>query len=220
MCVTGTMPLRLNNPTVGLSPTTPLSDAGQTIEPAVSVPTLKGAKPAATAAPDPELEPQGVWLNRCGFLVCPPRPLQPSGTAGSRKFAHSLRLVLPRMIAPAALSRCTIKASSAAGCPIMANDPALVCIWSDVSMLSFNNSGIPCMGPRTCPRSRSRSSDLAIASASGLSSMTELIVGPFLSSLSMRCCRCCTSASALSWPRAISLLISSTLKYSNGCALA
>ena len=39
-------------PTVGLSPTQPLREAGQTIEPSVSVPTASGASPAATAAPE------------------------------------------------------------------------------------------------------------------------------------------------------------------------
>ncbi|MNM95088.1 hypothetical protein D3C81_1075150 [compost metagenome] len=109
--VTGTMPLRLSSPTVGLRPTTPLSDAGQMIEPEVSVPTVRGAKPAATATAEPELEPHGSALNTCGFLVCPPRLLQPLGMSGSRKLAHSLRLVLPKMIDPASLRRFTIKAS-------------------------------------------------------------------------------------------------------------
>ncbi|MOA68111.1 hypothetical protein D3C78_1955780 [compost metagenome] len=58
------MPLRLNRPTVGLMPTTPLRDAGQMIEPAVSVPTASGANPAAVAAAEPELEPHTSPLNR------------------------------------------------------------------------------------------------------------------------------------------------------------
>lgn len=56
----GTMPVRLTSPTVGLNPTTPLTDAGQTIEPSVSVPIEADTSPAATAAADPELEPQGL----------------------------------------------------------------------------------------------------------------------------------------------------------------
>ena len=53
----GTTPGVGTVPTVGLIPTHPLNAAGQLIEPSVSVPTAKGARPAATAAPLPELEP-------------------------------------------------------------------------------------------------------------------------------------------------------------------
>jgi hypothetical protein len=41
-------------------PTTPLAFAGQTMLPSVSVPIEMVAKLAETAAPDPELEPQGL----------------------------------------------------------------------------------------------------------------------------------------------------------------
>ena len=60
VCEMGTMPLRLTSPTVGLSPTRPVADAGQTIEPSVSVPTPTAARLAAMAAPVPEEEPQGL----------------------------------------------------------------------------------------------------------------------------------------------------------------
>jgi hypothetical protein len=56
----GTMPERLTSPTVGFRPTMPLIEAGQTIEPSVSVPTAAAARPAATATPEPELDPQGL----------------------------------------------------------------------------------------------------------------------------------------------------------------
>jgi len=55
-----TTPARLVRPTVGLIPTTPLAFAGQTMLPSVSVPSETAAKLAETAAPDPELEPQGL----------------------------------------------------------------------------------------------------------------------------------------------------------------
>ena len=51
------MPSRLTRPTVGLRPTRPQIDAGETIEPSVSVPTPSGARLAAIAAAEPELEP-------------------------------------------------------------------------------------------------------------------------------------------------------------------
>ena len=56
----GTIWPRETRPTVGLSPTTPFTAAGQVIEPSVSVPTAAAAKPAATATALPELEPQGL----------------------------------------------------------------------------------------------------------------------------------------------------------------
>jgi hypothetical protein len=41
-------------------PTTPFALAGQTTLPSVSVPSETAVKFAETAAPDPELEPQGL----------------------------------------------------------------------------------------------------------------------------------------------------------------
>jgi hypothetical protein len=55
----GMMPVRLTKPTVGFSPTTPLAEAGERIDPSVSVPTAAAHKLAATAAPEPELDPDG-----------------------------------------------------------------------------------------------------------------------------------------------------------------
>ena len=57
----GIMPERLTRPTVGLMPTIPFTDAGQVTDPSVSVPTATTQILAATAAPEPELEPQGLW---------------------------------------------------------------------------------------------------------------------------------------------------------------
>ena len=50
--------IRLTSPTVGFSPTIPLIDAGQVIDPSVSVPMAKRTSPAATAAPLPLELPQ------------------------------------------------------------------------------------------------------------------------------------------------------------------
>src|ERR671935_2951333 len=60
VCEMGTTPARLVRPTVGLMPTTPHSDDGQTIEPSVSVPSAAATRLAETAAADPELEPHGL----------------------------------------------------------------------------------------------------------------------------------------------------------------
>src|SRR5450631_4048787 len=91
----GMMPLRLTSPTVGLMPTRPLIEEGETMEPSVSVPTATAHKLEAAAAPEPELDPEGLRFSAYGFLVWPPRPLQPLVECSPRKFAHSLRLVLP-----------------------------------------------------------------------------------------------------------------------------
>src|SRR5436309_10702902 len=95
VCEMGMMPLRLTSPTVGLIPASPLIDEGETIEPSVSVPTATAHKLAAAAAPDPELEPEGLRSSAYGLRVCPPRPLHPLVECLPRKFAHSLQLVLP-----------------------------------------------------------------------------------------------------------------------------
>src|SRR5256886_11496165 len=50
-------PVRLTRPNVGMSPTTPQSDAGPRIDPPVSEPSATGTRPAATAAPEPVEEP-------------------------------------------------------------------------------------------------------------------------------------------------------------------
>ena len=56
----GTTCVRLTSPSVGLRPTSPLIEAGQITDPSVSVPSAAAAKLAATAAPDPDDEPQAV----------------------------------------------------------------------------------------------------------------------------------------------------------------
>src|SRR2546428_10090141 len=107
----GIMPARLISPTVGLIPTIPLYDDGDKTDPSVSVPTATAHKFAATATAEPELEPEGLRSRAYGFFVCPPRPLQPLEECVDRKFAHSLRFVLPRMTAPASRSLCVTNAS-------------------------------------------------------------------------------------------------------------
>src|SRR4051812_12203244 len=104
-------PARLQRPMVGLSPTIPLAPAGQTIEPSVSVPMPTVARSAAIPAPVPELEPHGLRSRTYGMLTWPPIPLQPLDEGFDRKFAHSDRFALARMIAPAARSFWTMKAS-------------------------------------------------------------------------------------------------------------
>src|SRR5262245_28353492 len=94
-------------PYEGLCPKIPANEAGMRIEPPPSVPMAIGARPAATAAEAPPLDPPGVRSGRHGFCVAPKSmlwvaPSQPNVGV----------LVLPTMMAPAALSRATIGASS------------------------------------------------------------------------------------------------------------
>src|ERR1700722_11048370 len=142
------MPLRLTSPTVGLIPTKPFADDGQTIEPSVSVPIPTAQRLAEMPAPVPELDPQGLRSSAYGFRVRPPRPLHPLVEWLDRMLAHSLRLVLPRITAPAARSFCATKESFAGFEPSSASDPAVVIILSAVSMLSLIRTGMPCSGPR------------------------------------------------------------------------
>src|SRR6266550_6620153 len=103
------MPERLTRPSVGLMPTIPFAEAGQTTEPSVSVPIAAAQRLAATAAPDPELDPHGLRSRAYGFFVCPPRPLHPLLEWLERKYDHSLRLVLPKITAPASRNFCATK---------------------------------------------------------------------------------------------------------------
>src|SRR6266550_7445962 len=166
------MPERLTRPSVGLMPTIPFAEDGHTTDPSVSVPIAAAHRLPATAAPDPELEPHGLRSSAYGFFVCPPRPLQPLLEWLERIFAHSLRLVLPKMTAPASRNFCATKESLGGRDPSNASEPAVVCILSKVSILSLIRTGTPCSGPRTFFSFRSRSRLSAIASASGLISNT------------------------------------------------
>src|SRR5215210_8129708 len=77
LCAMGMMPERLTSPSVGLMPTSELAEEGQTTEPSVSVPTAAAQRFALAATPEPADEPHGLRSSAYGFLVCPPRPLQP-----------------------------------------------------------------------------------------------------------------------------------------------
>src|ERR1700716_3190266 len=77
VCEMGTTPARLVGPTVGLMATTPFALPGQTMLPSVSEPSDTVAKFAEAAAPEPELEPQGLRSSPYGLWAWPPRPDQP-----------------------------------------------------------------------------------------------------------------------------------------------
>src|SRR6185437_2710420 len=122
----GTIPLRETSPTVGFSPTKPFMDAGQLIEPSVSVPMAAAAMPAATAAADPELDPHAVRSSAYGLRVSPPTALHPLLECSERMFAHSDRLVRPRITAPARVRFSTTVALASRTLRARASDPAVV----------------------------------------------------------------------------------------------
>ena len=94
---------------MGLIPTMPFVDEGQTMLPLVSVPIAIGLRLAATAAPDPALEPQVLRSSLYGFFVNPPNPLQPLVLLRPLKFAHSERFALAIIMAPAEFNNSTIR---------------------------------------------------------------------------------------------------------------
>src|SRR5581483_3553833 len=106
----GDIPARLTRPYVGFSPAMPQKLAGTRIEPPVSLPSATGTSLAATAAPDPLLDPPGTWPSAHGFAGVPSAGLTPVGPKAS-----SWRCVVPTTTAPAARSRATTPASAAAG---------------------------------------------------------------------------------------------------------
>ena len=150
------------------------------------MPTATAQRFAATATPEPELEPQGFRSNAYGLRVWPPLPLQPLVERDPRKFAHSLRLVFPRITAPAFRNISATKESCGGIEPRRAKDPAVVLMRSCVSMLSLIRTGMPWSGPRGPFLLRSASSEAAMAMASGLVSITEFNLGPCRSISSIR----------------------------------
>ena len=174
----GTTWVREIRPTVGFSPTSPVSEAGQVTEPSVSVPIAAGASEAATATALPDDEPQAERSSAYGLRVRPPTPLQPLMEADERMLAHSERLVLPRMMAPASRSLATSGASRWVTLFASASEPAVVGIASAVSILSFTRIGTPSSGRGAAPEWRRLSLAAASASACGLTTITECREGP------------------------------------------
>ena len=207
----GTMPPVGRRPTVGLSPTQPLRELGHVIEPSVSVPIARGARPPATAAPDPDEEPPALRSSAQGLLVSPPTADQPLVECVERMLAHSERFVAPRTTSPAPRRRATSGASRMTARPARASDPA-VPGRPTASMLSLTSTGTPCSGPRRCPAARSSSSRVACSRASGASARTARSrVSPGPSIASMRSRSVCTSSTEVTLPAPRSCAISAAV---------
>src|SRR5436190_8428241 len=103
----GTVPAFDTAPRLGFSPTMLPRAAGTRPEPAVSVPSANGTRPAATATAEPELDPPGI-----SFALNTLRGTPYGERTPTRPVANWSRLVLPIGIAPAARSRLTQVASA------------------------------------------------------------------------------------------------------------
>src|SRR5215203_5087561 len=93
-------------PYVGLTPTTPQSDAGCRTEPPVSEPRAARTTPEATAAADPPELPPGTRVVSHGFFTGPNAELP-----FDDPIANSSMFVLPMTIAPASFKRLIAVAS-------------------------------------------------------------------------------------------------------------
>ena len=198
----GTTPSVGSRPTVGLRPTQPLSELGQVIDPSVSVPTARGVRPPATAAPDPDDDPPALRSSAHGLPVRPPSADQPLVDRDDRMFAHSDRFVAPRTMSPASRRRSTSGASWLTIRSASANDPAEPG-RPTASMLSLISTGTPCNGPRTWPAARSASRLAATSSAPGASASTaRRCVSPGPSSAAIRSSRARVTATDVVRPAA------------------
>src|SRR3972149_6313945 len=115
------------------------------MDPPPSVPRASGPSPAATAAPAPELEPPGVMSGCQGLRVAPK-----SGLSARLLWPNSGVLVLPRITAPAALSRSTAIASSSGTKSAKMREPPVVTI-PRVKRTSLMDTGTPCTAPSGSP---------------------------------------------------------------------
>ncbi len=88
-------------PTDGRRPTSPQNDAGMRSDPPRSVPSASAIIPLASAAAPPPVEPPALFDRSHGLRVRPNTSLNVLPPA-----ANSGQLVLPRITAPAARSRC------------------------------------------------------------------------------------------------------------------
>src|SRR6188474_2657259 len=97
-------PNLLTRPYVGRRPTTLFTEAGEMIEPRVSVPIAKPTRPAAVAAPGPADDPLELRSLFQGLRVDPPNHTPPCASAPIDSFATST--------APASRNRSTTVAST------------------------------------------------------------------------------------------------------------
>ena len=168
-CVSGPQYSPKSGPSVvrarlGFRPTIPHIDAGNRIDPPMSLPCATGTRPAATAAAEPPLEPPVLRSRSHGLCVAP----YASGSV-VQLVASSGVLVLPTNTKPAARKRAASQVSSAsvqptafsARMPQWNGSPA---VWHTAS---FTRNGTPCSGPTAAPPVRRRLPRARVRSAGG-----------------------------------------------------
>src|SRR5215207_7751233 len=82
-------PLLLTVPKLGRKPVAPQRVDGETMEPRVSVPIVKGSKPATTEDADPADDPLEPCWRFHGFFVSPPNHLLLLASAPKESLAHN-----------------------------------------------------------------------------------------------------------------------------------
>src|SRR5262249_42026759 len=132
----GKQPWRETRPHVGRSPTAPQYEAGLRTEPPVSSPRVIEHRPAAAAIPEPEDEPPASWSGLHGLRGWP------YGKWMVPPSANSVRLSLPRRMAPAAFSRATTVESADGTFARRSAEPDVVRTPA-VSTWSFTAKGTP-----------------------------------------------------------------------------
>src|SRR2546425_1660455 len=120
------------------------------MEPPVSDPNATGAKPAATAAALPPLDPPGTRVRSCGLRVGPNAEF-----SVDEPMANSSMFVLPTTTAPAPASRCTTVASYGGRQLSRILDEHVVGI-PRVHNTSFRAMGTPASGPGSSPAATRR----------------------------------------------------------------
>src|SRR5215217_676796 len=106
---------------VGLNPTRPHQADGIRIEPPESEPSATSARPAATAAAEPPLDPPATRPGATGFGTVPK-----CGFCEVTPYANSCRFVLPTFAYPASSSRRTAGALRSGTCSAKITEPYVV----------------------------------------------------------------------------------------------
>ena len=167
-------------PKLGFRPKLPQKAAGMRTDPAPSVPTLSGPRPAATAAAVPPDEPPGVRDRSQGLRVMPV-----SGELVSPLQPNSGVLVLPSSTAPASRRRAVTGASTSQGwCGSTVRDPRRVG-QPRVRIRSLIEVGTPSSRPVAVPARQRASLARALARAASPSTTQKALSCGF--SRSMRC---------------------------------
>jgi hypothetical protein len=128
--------------------------------------------PAASAAPDPPLEPPGMWSRFHGLRVV--GVMTPN--------ANSCVCVFPTMTAPASRSRSTTAPSLVGTLPAIVRELDVVSTPA-VSTRSFTPTETPCSGPRYRPAAISSAAVAAAARARSAVTVTYAPTRPSTASI-------------------------------------